>query len=158
MRRRDFITLVGGAAAAWPLAARAQQPATGPRLGVLLYSTPEADPQMKLVRNSLGELGYVEGRNLAVSYYFAEGKPERLADLAAVLVSEKPDLILAIGGDGAPDHLNSRALHHLSRPVPCPHPAPSAICDERQTTQSYMLTDQGRALLEALMMRAATRG
>jgi len=62
------------------------------RLGVLLYSTQEADPQMKLVRNGLGELGYVEGRNLAASYYFAEGKPERLADLAAALASEKPDL------------------------------------------------------------------
>ena len=58
---------------------------------------------MKLVRNSLSELGYVEGRNFTASYYFAEGKPERLADLAAILVSEKPDLILAIGGDVAPD-------------------------------------------------------
>jgi putative tryptophan/tyrosine transport system substrate-binding protein len=102
LRRRDFITFLGGAVA-WPLAARAQQPMKIRRLGVLLYSTPEADPQMKLIRDGLGELGYVEGRNLAASYYFAEGKPERLADLAAALASEKPDLILAIGGDVAPD-------------------------------------------------------
>src|ERR1700759_2851838 len=101
--RRQFITLLGGAAVVWPLAARAQQPRKVPSLGMLLYSTPEADPQMKLIRNGLSGLGYVEGGNLATSYYFAEGKPERLADLAAALVSQKPDLILAIGGDVAPD-------------------------------------------------------
>jgi putative tryptophan/tyrosine transport system substrate-binding protein len=101
--RRQFITLLGGAAVVWPLAARAQQPRKVPSLGMLLYSTPEADPQMKLIRNGLSGLGYVEGGNLATSYYFAEGKPERLADLATALVSQKPDLILAIGGDVAPD-------------------------------------------------------
>jgi hypothetical protein len=74
MRRRDFITLLGGAAA-WPLAARAQQPASIPRLGVLLFSTPAADPQMETARRALRDLGYVEGR-----------RPERLPDLAADLV------------------------------------------------------------------------
>ena len=102
VRRREFITLLGGAAAAWPLAARAQQPAKASRLGVLLYSTPQADPQMETVRRGLGELGYVEGQNLVISYRYAEGKPERLADLAAALVREKPDLLLALGGDVAP--------------------------------------------------------
>ena len=102
MKRREFITLLGGAAVAWPLAARAQQPAKASRLGVLLYSTPQADPQMETVRRGLGELGYVEGQNLVISYHYAEGKPERLADLAAALVREKPDLLLALGGDVAP--------------------------------------------------------
>ena len=102
MKRREFITLLGGAAVAWPLAARAQQPAKASRLGVLLYSTPQADPQMETVRRGLGELGYVEGQNLVISYRYAEGKPERLADLAAALVREKPDLLLALGGDVAP--------------------------------------------------------
>jgi putative tryptophan/tyrosine transport system substrate-binding protein len=102
MRRREFVTLLGGAAATWPLAARAQHPTKVPRLGVLLYSTPQADPQMETVRGGLRELGYVEGQNLVISYHYAEGKPERLADLAAALVREKPDLVLALGGDVAP--------------------------------------------------------
>jgi putative ABC transport system substrate-binding protein len=102
MKRREFITLLGGAGASWPLPVRAQQPAKVPRLGVLLYSTPQADPQMETVRRGLRELGYVEGQNLVISYHYAEGKPERLADLAAALVREKPDLVLALGGDVAP--------------------------------------------------------
>ena len=101
MRRREFITLLGGAAA-WPLAARAQQAARTTRLGVLLYSTPQAELQVERVRSGLRELGYIEGRNLVVSYYYAEGKPERLPDLAAALVRESPDLLLALGGDVAP--------------------------------------------------------
>jgi putative ABC transport system substrate-binding protein len=101
IERRKFLATLG-ASAAWPLAARAQQPAKASRLGVLLYSTPQADPQMETVRRGLGELGYVEGQNLVISYRYAEGKPERLADLAAALVREKPDLLLALGGDVAP--------------------------------------------------------
>src|SRR5215475_7706993 len=98
--RRGVIGLVGGAAA-WPLAASAE-PARMSRVGVLLYSSPEADPQGRPIRNGLRERGYIEGRNIAFEYYFAEGKPERLPDLAAALVSKKPDLLLAIGGDVAP--------------------------------------------------------
>src|ERR1035437_1108098 len=101
MRRREFITLLGGAAA-WPIAARAQQSAKISRLGVLLYSTPQADPQMESVRSGLRDLGYVEGRNLVVSYRYAEGKSERLPELAAELANLKPDVLLAIGGDVAP--------------------------------------------------------
>ena len=102
MKRREFITLLGSAAATWPLAAHGQQRAKVPRLGVLLYSTPQSDPQMELVRSDLRDLGYDEGRNLIVFYRYAEGKSERLADLAAALVREKPDLLLALGGDVAP--------------------------------------------------------
>ena len=79
MKRREFITLLGGAAAAWPLAASAQQPAKMPRLGVLLYSTPQSDPQMEAVLSGLRELGYVEGSTFVISYGYAEGKSERLA-------------------------------------------------------------------------------
>src|ERR1700730_9830870 len=102
LKRREFITLLGGAAAAWPLAAQGQQRAKVPRLGVLLFSSPQTDPQMEVVHSGLRELGYVEGRDLIVFYRYAEGKSERLADLAAALVSEKPDLLLALGGDVAP--------------------------------------------------------
>src|SRR3954471_21960018 len=102
IRRREFVALLGGGAAAWPFSASAQQSAKMPRLGVLLYSTPQSDPQMEAVRSGLRELGYVEGSSLVVSYGYAEGKSERLADLAVALAREKPDLLLAIGGDVAP--------------------------------------------------------
>ena len=102
LERREFIILLGGAVAAWPIAARGQQRATVPRLGALLFSTPQADPQMQLVHSGLRELGYVAGQNLIVFYRYAEGKPDGLADLAAALVGEKPDLLLALGGDVAP--------------------------------------------------------
>ncbi len=101
MKRRDFITLLGGAATAWPLPLSAQQPASA-RLGVLLYSNPSADQQMPAVLRGLGDLGYVEGRNISLTYRYAEGNAERLPDLAAELMRLKPDVIVAIGGDVAP--------------------------------------------------------
>jgi ABC-type uncharacterized transport system substrate-binding protein len=100
--RRTFITLLGGTAAAWPIAARAQQQEKVARLGVLPFSNPQADPQMKRLHSGLRELGYEEGKNLFIFYRYAEGKPERVADLAAALLREKPDLVLAFGGDVAP--------------------------------------------------------
>ena len=102
MQRREFITLLGGAAATWPLAAQAQQLASVPRIGVLLYSNPQNDPQMASVRRGLSDLGYIEGRNIAIEYRYAEGRAERLPSLAAELVRLRPDVILAIGGDVAP--------------------------------------------------------
>ncbi|MFL5228388.1 MAG: ABC transporter substrate-binding protein [Microvirga sp.] len=100
MRRRRFIGLLGGAAA-WPFAAGAQ-PAASAKLGILLYSSPTADPQTPVVLRALAELGHREGRNLALAYRYAEGRPERLPDLAADLIETRPDVILAIGGDVAP--------------------------------------------------------
>jgi putative tryptophan/tyrosine transport system substrate-binding protein len=87
--RREFVALLGGAVAAWPLVAGAEQ-ARKHRLGVLLYSTPQADQQMERLRAGLRERGYVEGQNLAISYHFAEGKPERLPEKAAALAHEIP--------------------------------------------------------------------
>jgi ABC-type uncharacterized transport system substrate-binding protein len=100
--RRELITLLGGTAVAWPFAARAQQRSKVARLGVLLFSTPQGDPQMKAVHIRLRELGYVEGQNVIVIYRYADGKYERLPDLAAELIAEKPDVVLALGGDVAP--------------------------------------------------------
>ena len=99
MKRREFITLLGSTAAGWPLAAHAQQLAKLPRLGVLLFSTPQADPQMGEARRGLRDLGYVEGHNLTLEYRYADGRPERLPDLAADLVRARPDVVFAIGGD-----------------------------------------------------------
>ena len=101
MRRREFITVIGGATT-WPLIARARQPASIQRLGILLLSTPQAERGMEPVRRTLRGLGYVDGHNLAIEYRYAEGKPERLPDLAAALVQAKPDVLLALGGDVAP--------------------------------------------------------
>jgi len=100
MRRRQFIRLVG-VAAVWPFAAQAQ-PKPIAKLGILLYSNPQSDPQMASIRLGLSELGYVEGRNIAIEYRYAQGQVDRLPSLAAELVQLRPNVILAIGGDVAP--------------------------------------------------------
>jgi putative ABC transport system substrate-binding protein len=102
LKRREFITLVGGAVAAWPLPARAQQVARRPRLAVLLYSTPQGDPNTEAFLRGMRDLGYVDGQNIDIEYRYAQGKPERLPDLAEQLVSSKPDVMFALGGDVAP--------------------------------------------------------
>jgi putative ABC transport system substrate-binding protein len=91
-----------GAAALWRVPTRAQQPARKPRLGVLLYSTPQEDPQRKVLEEGLRDLGYIDGQNISIDYRFAEGKAERLPELAADLVRRKPDVLFPIGGDVAP--------------------------------------------------------
>jgi putative ABC transport system substrate-binding protein len=97
-----LITFLGSLGIAWPFVAQAQPRPKVALVGVLLFSSPEADPQMKAVHVRLRELGYVEGQNLSLIYRYAEGKYERLPDLAAELTRERPDLILALGGDVAP--------------------------------------------------------
>jgi putative tryptophan/tyrosine transport system substrate-binding protein len=97
VKRRTFITLLGGAAAAWPLAARAQESTKIPRIGFLGAVTPEDFPHLEnAFRDGLRELGYVEGRNLVIVYRWAEGKAERLPELAADLVGLRVDAIFCI--------------------------------------------------------------
>jgi len=96
MNRREFITLLGGAAAAWPLAARAQQPAM-PFVGLLAAGT-VPNWQFRSIQKGLNEGGYIEGRNLAIMYRSAGGEFELLSSLADDLVASKVAAILAVGG------------------------------------------------------------
>jgi putative ABC transport system substrate-binding protein len=98
MKRREFIMLIGGAAA-WPLAVRAQQPAKRPILGILGGATPSTWSvwTVAFVRR-LGELGWIEGRNIAIEYRWAGGSLERATEIAAEFVRLKVDVILTAGG------------------------------------------------------------
>jgi len=103
IRRRHFITLLGGAAIAWPRLVLAQHARKAvARVGALLFGTPETEPNVGAFRRGLRDLGYVEAQNLVIEYRYAEGKPERLRALAVELVAIKPDVIFALGGDVAP--------------------------------------------------------
>ena len=102
MRRREFITLVGGAAVAWPLAAHAQQPAM-PVVGVLSAEWPNAVTADRLhaFRGGLNDTGYFEGRNVTIEYRWAEGRNDRLPALAAELVRLPVNLIVCAGSTPA---------------------------------------------------------
>ena len=93
MRRRDFITFLGGAAAAWPLAARAQRPSVRmPRIGII-----DNEPVWDSFRQGLRDLGYIENQNIAIEYRSAEEKVDRLAQAARELVSAPVDVIVVTG-------------------------------------------------------------
>jgi putative ABC transport system substrate-binding protein len=98
MKRREFIMLLGGAAAAWPLAARAQQPGKLPTIGVLGSATPSTQAsRFAAFVQRLRELGWIENRTVAIEYRWAEGRSERYSEIAAEFVRLKVDVIVTTG-------------------------------------------------------------
>jgi putative ABC transport system substrate-binding protein len=101
MNGREFITLLGGAAAAWPLPARAQQPAM-PVVGILAVASPEANAiRLRAFREGLSTAGYVEGQNINIEYRWAEAYTGRLPELAARFVEEQVAVLVTAGGTSA---------------------------------------------------------
>jgi putative ABC transport system substrate-binding protein len=94
MNRRGFITLLGGAAAGWPLAARAQQPGKLPTIGFLGSSTASATIGFGAFLQRLRELGWIEGRTLAIEYRWADARAERFAEIANEFVRLNVDVIV----------------------------------------------------------------
>src|SRR6266446_1537640 len=100
MRRREFITLLGGAAATWPLVARAQQPERMRRIGVFMnYAADDPEGQTRLLAfaQALAQSGWTAGRNVRIDIRWGAGDPERIRRYAAELVALAPDVILADG-------------------------------------------------------------
>jgi putative ABC transport system substrate-binding protein len=97
MRRREFITLLAGAAVAWPLGARAQQTERTRRVGVLMGVADDAEGQARVkgLQQGLQELGWIEGRNVRIDYRWTGGDPTRVRTYAAELVKLSPDVIVA---------------------------------------------------------------
>src|SRR5262245_8412177 len=114
IKRREFITLLGGVAATWPVAARAQQAAKTHRIGYLSPITSSADAtRSEAFLHGLSELGYVEGRSIIIERRFAEGQLDQLSPLATELVGVNVDLVVAAGGD-----LVARAVSRVNGTIP----------------------------------------
>jgi putative ABC transport system substrate-binding protein len=135
MKRRDFITLLGGAAVSCPLALQAQQPRKARRIGVLWHagSAQEEDVYLRVLTKAFNDLGYIEGKNLELEHRFPAEQPERFRTLARELVESKVDVIVAVTGLGAvmakqatstipvvfvvaPDPVGTRLVESLARP------------------------------------------
>jgi len=135
MRRREFITLLGGAAAAWPLVARAQQTAKIPRVGVLWHagSAEQEGSNFRALVKGFAAIGYVEGRSIVLEHRFPNEQSEKFRNMAAELVASGVDVLVSVGANAAPyakeatttipvvfvlvpDPLGSKLIKSLARP------------------------------------------
>ena len=113
MRRREFITLLGGVATAWPLAALSQPSPMRPLIGLLSpLSAAAASRNVAAFRSALRDLGYLEGRNLTLALRYSDGVAERMPSLARELVALNPDLIFA------GTNLGALAVYEATRTIP----------------------------------------
>src|SRR6478735_8420101 len=96
MRRRAFIAALG-VAAAWPVVARAQK--SLPRIGWLVFGDAKLGPIDQSLKDALAQAGLLDGRNIEIVFRYADGRSDQLAELAAELVAQRPNLLLAVGGD-----------------------------------------------------------
>lgn len=157
MRRREFIRLIGGAAAAWPIAARAQQSKDIPTVGVLWHagSAEEEDVYLSVLVKAFNDLGYVEGKNIRLDHRFPAENPDRYRTLGQELIDAKPDAIVAVTVAGAV------ALKHLTSTIPIvfvlvPDPIASGLVESlarpggNATGLSLMAVDLSGKRLELL--------
>jgi putative tryptophan/tyrosine transport system substrate-binding protein len=158
MRPRDFVTLIGGAAAAWPLPAHTQQSSDKtPIVGVLWHagSAEEEDVYLSVLRKAFSDLGYVEGKNIRLEHRFPAENPDRFRTLAQELIDAKPDAIIAVTVAGAV------ALKKLTSTIPIvfvfvPDPIGSGLAESlarpggNATGVSLMLVDLSGKRLELL--------
>jgi ABC-type uncharacterized transport system substrate-binding protein len=115
VKRRDFITLLGGAAVAWPLAARAQQPEGVRRMGVLLSlaaDDPQSQARVAALLQGLQQFGWADGRNIRIDYRWGAGNAESMRRYSAELIALAPDVVLAGGSEAV------AAFQHATRDVP----------------------------------------
>src|ERR1700682_953379 len=97
MKRREFIAVLGGAVAALPCAARAQK--LSPRIGWLVFGDAKLGPIDQSLKDALAQAGLLDGRNIEIVFRYANGMSDRLSELATELVAQRPNLLLAVGGD-----------------------------------------------------------
>ena len=134
MRRREFVSLFGGAVAAWPLAARAQQPSRLPTIGLLGAATASAwRANVAAFVQRLSELGWADSRTIAIVYRWANGRPERFTEIAAEFVQRKVDVIVTAGtAVGAAKQATRLYRLCLQRPRSRSAPASSQVLRVRQ--------------------------
>src|SRR3984893_10761160 len=109
LKRREFITLIGGAAVAWPLPAHAQHPERMRRIGVLMNAIPDSDQKVSIdvFRQALQQLGWAEGRNMQIDIRWAGGDAAESRRHAEDLVAHAPDVIVVTGNEGMPPILRT---------------------------------------------------